>query len=405
MRLLVCAPKVPYPPLDGESLRIYNISKRLSQNHDVYLFSFINPSDSQQNLNLLKESGIFRDCFYLNLPGRRLVRKLVDLSLPVPGLYWGLRYPRLAEQARTRIGEIIREKRIDIIQPHSAIMGLLLAHLSGIPKVLDLQDSITLLYKRKLQLSFNPADAYLFLRTMSWEKYLLSRFDLAIVVSPVDREYLRRLNGKANIRLVPVGVDTDLFRPVRNVEDFPSVAFSGVMDYDPNVDSALYIYKEILPAIRARLPEVRFYIAGRNPSPEIERLAENSRIIVTGYVEDLRQYILKASVVLAPMRKGTGIKTKILEAMALGKPVVTNPMGAEALDQDTQKCVAIGKTPAEMAEKVLKLLENRGLREETGRKASQMVRERYTWEICSRRYEEIYKSLSGEPDGYSRDAG
>ncbi len=394
MKLLVCTMSIPYPLVNGEAQRVYNISKRLSQTHDVYLFSFIGSSNGQHDLNLIKKQGIFRDCFSLNLPKRRAINKFADLSLPIPRFFWRFRYSRLGDQAKSMIEEIINEKKIDVIHSYSALMGLLLPSIKHIPKVLDLQDSGTLLYKRKLQLSFNPVDVYLLFRMMIWEKYLLSRFDMTTVVSAVDKYYLRKLNRKASIRIVPIGVDTVFFRPAEHIEeDYPSIVFHGVMDYDPNVDSALYTYKEILPAIRARMPEVKFYIAGTNPSPEIKKLSKNSRIVVTGYVKDLREYILKASVVLAPMRKGHGMKTKILEAMALGKPVVTNPMGAEALDQDTQNCIAIGKTPAEIAEKVLRLLENSDLRRELGKKASQIVKERYTWEICSQRYDEIYKSL------------
>ena len=394
MKLLVCTPEIPYPLLDGEALRVYNTSKRLCQNHDIYLFSFTSSSSRRQHLSLLKKSGIFRDCFCLNLPQKQIASKLVDLCLPVPGLFWRLRYNGLANQAINMIKEIIRDKRIDIIQPHSAIMGLLVANLTDIPKVLDLQDSGTLLYKTELQIAFNPVDAYLLFRMRAWEKYLLSHFDVTTVVSPVDKECLRKLDGKADIRVTPIGVDMDFYYPERHIkEDFPSIVFTGVMDYDPNIDSVLYICREILPFIRAQIPEVKFYIAGRNPVPEIRRLAENSGIVVTGYVEDLRKYILKASLFLAPMRKGHGMRCKLLEAMALGKPVVTNPMGAEALDQDTKNCIAIGNTPSEIAEKVLSLLQNRNLREELGKKARQIVRKRYTWDICSRRYEKIYKNL------------
>ncbi len=277
-------------------------------------------------------------------------------------------------------------------------MGSVLADFGCIPKVLDLVDCSSLYYKRELRFSKSPVElfknCFKLFRATRIENYLLGRFDATTVVSPVDKWFLRRLNMEADIRTIRNGVDVDSFSLGNNVnEDYPSILFSGDMSYSVNIDAALYIHRKILPLIRSEVAEIKFYIVGKNPHYKIKKLAKDCRVVVTGFVENMGRYISRSSVVLAPMRKGSGIKNKILEAMALGKPVVTNPIGAESLDQDALECLVIGKNAEEIAQKTIELLRNRHLRSHLGRRASEIIRQKYTWEACATEYEKLYKFM------------
>ena len=165
------------------------------------------------------------------------------------------------------------------------------------------------------------------------------------------------------------------------------------MKFPPNINAVFYIYKKILPLIRSQISDLKFYIVGRDPPRNIKNLADNDHIIVTGFVDDIRHYILKASVVLAPMKSGSGIKIKILEAMAMGKPVVTNPMGAEAFNKEVKNCLLIGETADEIANHVITLLRNKEKRVDVGKKGREIVMKEYTWDRLAEKYEKVYIEL------------
>ncbi len=406
MRILACSRHIPYPLTSGGALRKYNISKELSKNNPVYLFYLKSYPDNTQDIHKVWRSrGIFEDCFSLELPksslsGRAgifpidqsILSRILTLNLS------GKSYPRFKEIIEAKIKNIIEEYGVDIIHCYGLYMGLMLADLGCIPKVLDLVDCTSLYYKRELRFSKNPVElfsnCYKLLRAARIENYLLGKFDATTVVSPVDMWFLRRLNTEANIRTIRNGVDVKSFSPWNNVnEDYPSILFSGNMSYSVNIDAALYIHREILPLIRSEVANIKFYIVGKDPHYKIKKLAKDNYIVVTGFVKNLGRYISRCSVVLAPMRKGTGVKNKILEAMALGKPVVTTPTGAGGLDQGALQCLVIGTNAEEIAQKTIELLRDGHLRSDLGRRASEIIRQRYTWKACAIEYEKLYNFL------------
>jgi glycosyltransferase involved in cell wall biosynthesis len=400
MKILVFTQEIPYPLVSGSTLRIFNIFKELSKKHSIYLFYL--GTSSTNDVQVIEESGIFKECINLDVPN------FLDYPLIYRTIFYILSSSKFVLLpkfkfmviVRDKVNEIIRENDIDILHVHGSSMGLLLSEINHTPKVLDLADSPSLIYKRNLQSPKNLLDFFTsccrFIVMRRCEKYLLKNFDLITVVSPIDGRYLKRRYRKADIQVVANGVDVNYFSPKFNIkEDQPSILFFGVMSASHNRDAAIYIHNKILPLIRSQIPNIKFYIVGANPPYEIKDLSRDGYIIVTGFVEDIREYIIKASVVLAPMRKGSGIKNKILESMSLGKAVVTNFMGAESLSPNAKKSIIIGNTTMEIAEKTIELLNNKDLRETLGKKASEVIRKEYTWKICSKRYERIYNSLLG----------
>jgi glycosyltransferase involved in cell wall biosynthesis len=393
MRILVCTPHLSYPPIDGASLRIFKIFEFLSKSHDIYLFFLKNSIKDLQAAEIYYNRGIFKDFFHLKPP--EFPEKIISF---LTRSFLNREVPRFKRIVKQEIKRIVKEKDIDIMHVHLLPMGLLLADFNSIPKVLDLTDSMTLYWLRELRLLRNPFSFFLncfyFMKAARNERYLLGKFDITTVVSPVDKECLRKLNKAASVRVIRNGVDIHYFSSKCVEEDYPSILFSGNMSYPPNVDAALYIAREILPLIRSEIPETKFYIVGAHPPDVIKKLSKNEGVVVTGFVDDVSEYISKASVVLALVRRGCGIKNKILEAMALGKPVVTNPMGAESLCQNAKCCLAIGKNSHEIAKKTVELLKNKALREDLGRKTAEVMKKRYAWEFCSKEYEKIFQQIS-----------
>lgn len=396
MKILVLYPKIPYPLTSGDNLRIYNIFKELSKNHEVYLL--YTSTNEQESLRVIEKSGIFKECIPLNLPDSSLIDRAIGLMFLDSKMFSKIGYFKFKNDVKHKVSEIVKKNKIEVIHSHSLFVSLLLSDFNAILKVLDLADSHGLYYKRELQASQNPIDFFTkccrFIAMRRGENWLLKNFDVTTVVSPVDRKYLKKSNKNADIRVIPNGVDIDYFSPIKSVkEDYPSILFSGAMNYSPNIDAVLYIHKKILPLIRSQIPELRFYIVGTNPHPRIKNLANEPHVIVTGFVEDIRRYIQRANVVLAPMRKGGGIKNKILEAMAMEKPVVTNPMGAEALSEKAKNCLLIGETAEEIANHIIDLLRDEENRIELGKKGREIVMKEYTWDKVAERYEKLYTEL------------
>lgn len=390
MRILVCTPRVPYPLISGDRLRTFNIFKELSNNNDIYLFFLKKSNNDLHIVDEFLKGKVFKDFSHVESSNS-------FFSMTVWS-FFNREFLRLKHTVQEKISNIIKEKEIDVMHVHLLYMGFLLADFSSIPKVLDLTDSMSLYYLRELRLSGNPIhfllNCFYFFRATRNEKYLLDKFDVNTLVSPIDKEYLRKLNKEADIRVIGNGVDTDYFSPKYEEDNYPSILFSGNMGFSPNVDATLYIMKEILPLVRSEIPRTKFYIVGAHPPKEIKKLGRSEGVIVTGFVEDIREHISRASVVLAPMLKGCGVKNKILESMALGKPVVTNYMGAEALGQDARDCLTVGNNSTEIADRVVELLKNKALREELGRRAAEVTKKRYTWKTCSKEYEKVYQELS-----------
>ncbi len=180
-------------------------------------------------------------------------------------------------------------------------------------------------------------------RLEKYEKVISEHFQFCAVVSQSEAEIFRRFAPNGNIMVIPNGVDSQFFHPAMFKEQrarskqHRAIIFTGAMDYFPNIDGVLYFQKEILPLIKKEVPDVKFYIVGNNPAQKIRMMREEDDIEVTGYVEDVRPYISKASVSVVPLRIGKGIQNKILEAMAMGVPVVATSQALPGSRSKTER--------------------------------------------------------------------
>jgi glycosyltransferase involved in cell wall biosynthesis len=219
-------------------------------------------------------------------------------------------------------------------------------------------------------------------RMRRYEADALKRFDGVLAVSDADRETFARLypgQVRGPVHVVPTGVDTEYFAPAPDPAS-RELVFTGSMDWLPNEDAMLYFCREILPLVRKAEPEVRLTIVGRAPTPAVTRLAaEDSRVAVTGRVDDVRPYIRRAAVYVVPLRIGGGTRLKIFEAMAMGKAVVSTTIGAEGLDVEDGTHVRLADDPERFAAAVIDLIRHQPRREALGTAARALVAGRYDW--------------------------
>ena len=231
-----------------------------------------------------------------------------------------------------------------------------------------------------------------------------------VVVSEPDRQLLLHELPSLQVSVVPNGVDLDYFRPSYESEmeqSESSAVFVGKMDYRPNIDGVSWFCHEVLPSVRDRIPGFTFGIIGANPPPAVSALASIGGVHVSGSVADVRPFLRQATVVVVPLRAGSGTRLKILEAFAAGKAVVSTAVGCEGLDADDGTHLSVADSPDLFAQRVIDLVLHPGRRVDLGTAARMLVEERYGWDAVAKRLEGVYlaPSLSGATLHRQEEAG
>ena len=220
-----------------------------------------------------------------------------------------------------------------------------------------------------------------------YEGRACERANLTIAVSEEDRAMLAPLAGNSPVASVPTGVDTDYFTPNPAREVPNRLVFSGAMDWHPNEDAMAHFVDEILPRIRARVPDVTLTIIGRNPSARVKALANQPGVTVTGTVADVRTHVAEGSLYVVPLRVGGGTRLKILEALSQGKPVLSTTIGAEGLALDPGKNIEIADDPQLFADRTVALLGDAARRAELSSAGRAVVEEKFSWTFVARQFE------------------
>jgi len=229
-------------------------------------------------------------------------------------------------------------------------------------------------------------------RLRDYEQQAVHRADLTLTVSAADAASLRALapDRADTIVTIPIGVDTDYFRPTPRVTASKSLLFVGTLYWPPNVDSLRYFCREILPRIQERIPDVRLKIVGVRPIAAVRALAADPSVTVVGHVPDIRPFTLDCGAFVVPLRWGSGMRVKILNAMAMGLPVVSTTVGAEGIGVTDGEDILLADDPAAFADAVVRVLMDRALRERLGTVARRRMETRYAWDVIGPRLLSAY---------------
>ena len=224
---------------------------------------------------------------------------------------------------------------------------------------------------------------------------VLKEYDLSLVCSSEDLDYLEKNHHADNLRLLPNGVDLETFAPRgHDYRHDKTLLFTGNMDYAPNVDAVVYFTEAILPLIRAKRPHVKFIIAGQRPVKKVLALACDY-VIITGFVKDLAATYNSASVLVAPLRFGAGTQNKVLEAMAMGVPVVCSHIGFGGLGIKSGEGAIMQTEPEAFADSVIEILSSEEMRRSVGTAGEQVVKSRFDWDIIAEMLEQYFVEASG----------
>lgn len=395
MRLLQIAPRIPYPLTDGGSISIYNITRQLSERGAQIYFVASSANDNADSVQKL--SGLCQDVLTVKRSkdyGVRTVLRNLFSSVPINVEKYH------SKEALDEVIRFVRGKHIDIIHVdhlHMAYYGLALKKILNIPVVLREHNLELKIMQRLSETSSNPAykafARFQLKKFLNYEPLICANVDKCVMITEDDRKDLMSLKEDIDAIVIPAGVDTDFFRPNESVGEEDSIAYAGSLDWMPNVDGLKWFVHEVLPIVLSSKPNVRFYIYGKNASREVVKLHDGKNVIFIGFVNDVREVFQKARIMAVPLRIGSGIRIKILEAMAAGKPVVTTSIGFEGIKGEVGKSIMIGDTTEEFAEKILLLLNDKDMCISIGKEASAFVGSEYSWHKIGDLFWETYSSL------------
>ncbi len=398
MRLLWITNWLPFPPISGNPLRVFNLLKRISQEHQVNLLTFIRDTDTQESLQAL--SSYCEEIFPIPADDVSIRDLLFSASLfnKIAFLFFPWR-AYLSRRMVKKLQELTSSGSIDVLQIEDSFMGEYVHYCSPLQKVkcaLTFHDIDYLKYQRLSKITANPKRKIKFwLRSIAmkhWEPRLASYFDANFFTSALDEKIMLKANPRINTMVLPNGVDTKELQPLPINTSEKSILFVGNMSYLPNEDGVLYFYHEILPIIAKHISNLHFYIVGLNPSDKIKNL-ESTSVHVTGSVPNLLPYYQRCTACIIPLRAGGGTRLKILEAMAYGRPVVSTSLGCEGLEVEDGKHLLIADSPQEFAEKTILLLTNNDLQQMLINNARELVEQVYDWDIIAQHALHMYEKL------------
>lgn len=426
MRILFLTPQLPYPPQQGTTIRNFNIMRELAGRHQVDLLSF-------GSEDLLLDSPLKEICAHIQTvppPVRSLARRALETFFsPLPDMARRLYSPALTSKLRSTLAgadhdvvqvegiemagawlDVTRSKTTSLRPPDSARRATLLT-ITPQPErqkrklvVFDDHNAEYVLQKSAFESDRRKpgrlhAALYSFIQWHKLEPFERQICRLAgnvAAVSEQDARALAALDPSIDPVIIPNGVDLEHYVPSQEVCAKPlaevSAVFTGKMDFRPNVDAALWFANEILPLLRREVPLAHVAFVGQRPNRAIQALRELPGVEVTDWVPDTRPYISDAAVYVVPLRMGGGTRLKVLEAMAMGKAIVSTRFGVEGISCVAGRDLVIADEPRDFAQSVCLLMHDPGRRRELGANARRLAEKAYDWRKIVPKFEAIYES-------------
>lgn len=375
MKIFVLLSRFPYPLEKGDKLRAFHQIKELSKKHEIVLCALSDKKVKQKSIDKLAQYCSFIEV--IRLPKWRIVLNLfkqyffTNESLQVAYFY--------SSNAQKIIDKLLIKHQPDHIFCQLVRVAEYVRK-SNIPKTLDYMDALARGMERRVEDAPFYLKRFLTIETTRLKRYehqVFDDFDHHIIISEQDRALIVNINND-KIVIVPNGVDYNTYKSKKTSGKFDLI-FTGNMGYPPNVDSAVFLVKQVMPLIWKKKPEINLIIVGAEPDNKVLKL-QSENVKVTGWVESVADYYAQAKIFIAPMQIGTGLQNKLLEAMAMKLPCVTSQLANNALGATHQNNILIGNKPGEYAQSVISLLGDKKLSEKIAESGYQFITKNYTWE-------------------------
>jgi glycosyltransferase involved in cell wall biosynthesis len=375
---------------NGISLRMTHLLSQMHHKHEITLIH----QNSQETESKETETSKLLHHIHAIAAQEDIVKSKLERFLDRLRMY---RYSPSFHQA---IREIVSKQDFDVVLSYHPSMLQYALDLNGLPVVADLVDDPVLGVWRELKARpdlLHQLNLGRLLPPLLWyQRKFCPQAAVCIVCAHADAQSLQKFVPKTQVRIVANGVDLNYFRTdfstsngISSLPEKYELMFSGNMNFDPNIAGAEYFYQRIFPLIREREPQIRWAIVGDCPAASVNSMAADPQVMVTGFVEDIRPWFEKCSVVVSPLVSGSGIKNKILEAWAMGKPVIATSLGCAGLLARNEENILIADSPEEFARKTLLLLHDPERAKTIGQAGLQTVRQHYSWKTSARELEQI----------------
>ncbi|HUN75616.1 MAG TPA: TIGR03087 family PEP-CTERM/XrtA system glycosyltransferase [Steroidobacteraceae bacterium] len=397
MRILFLPHRLPFPPHKGDKIRALNILRHLAKHHEVLLACPIDDPADLEHLATVR--ALTSELVYE--PIRPALRKAAALFTALPRGRSITAACFHCKPLQQRVDALIGRERVDAVLCYSSCMAEYVfrsrqrAQLHAMPKVMDLIDVDSLKwrqYAERCPAWARPIYRYEASRLEQLEQRIAREFDRILVVSEQEARHFPQDVARAKLAPMGNGVDLEFFAPRAPARPHatPRLVFSGVMDYWPNIEGITWFAEKVLPLVQQEVPGTELCIVGNRPAPAVRRLAHRPGVVVTGYVEDMRDYVASAAVCIAPLRIARGIQNKVLEAMAMARPVVASTQAHEGLVARPGRDLEVADDAAAFAAATVELLRNPGRAAALGQCARACVERHYAWGEQLRLLDEIF---------------
>lgn len=401
MKILYLAHRIPFPPNKGDKIRSYHEVKNLALHHDVDLLCLVDePGDLKYKVEL---GNICRQVAAFSL--NKQLSKIKGLLSLVKGHSISSGYFYQSRMQRV-FDSWVKDNKYDAIVCFSSPMAEYIFR----SKVLN---STRLKEKPRLVMDFCDVDSdkwrqyavesrFLFAciyhlenrRLASYERHIHNTFDRTILISEAEAELFKNVCSVKDLPdVIPNGVDYDYFTPypplASSVDRVPKLVFTGAMDYQANVDGIIWFCDAILPQIKVEYPNLELYVVGSHPTAEVSALAKRNNVFVTGFVDDIRSYYGMADISVVPLRIARGVQNKVLEAMAMGKAVVTTSKANEGIQAVNLEHLIIADDIKSFSRAIIELLQDRQKCHQLGLAAREFVLAKYNWKKNIQKFENL----------------
>lgn len=397
MKILFLSPTVPFPLTDGGRIRVFNLLKQIATKNDVTLLALETQPTDAEGVAQLQQLGIqvhlVPNASTLPLVSFGTLLKAFLKRQPITVVRYDL------PSYRQKFKELVATETFDLV--HYEMFHTAQFHTETLlPGLLSQQNVDSAIWRRLCSETANPFYKFAYwtqqLAFQRYERVLSPKFDAVTCTSDIDAAVFQRHTARDAIEIIPNGVDITHYQPDFSSEVSAHLIYIGSMDWYPNEDAVGFFTDEVLPRIQERVPDVRFSIVGGNPSARVQKLAEREGVVVTGRVPEIKPYFAEATVFVVPLRIGSGTRLKILEALAMGKAIVSTSVGAEGLDLKDGEEIFIADEPTVFADAVTRLLTDASLRRRIGENGRARVERDYDWRRIGEKLHLLYTKILRE---------
>jgi sugar transferase (PEP-CTERM/EpsH1 system associated) len=384
MKIFVILSRVPYPLEKGDKLRAFHQIKELSKHNDIFLFALNDAPFHPKALDELKP--YCKAIKFYHFKKKDIIKNLLSAFFSKLPMQVGYFYNRWIKKVMM---QDIKKFAPDLIYCQLIRTAEYVREIKDIPKVLDYMDVFSKGVERRIEkvpFYLKPIFNMEYNRLLKYEHDIFDDFTYKTIISEQDRSHIPHPD-REKITVIPNGVDTDFFFPVEIEKEY-DILFSGNMSYPPNVDSAAYLVEDILPLLLPTHPDLKVLISGADPSKKVLSL-QSKNVVVSGWVDDIRESFAESKMLVAPMQLSIGLQNKLLQAMAMGIPVITSVLANNAVHAIPDKSILVAENPKEYASHIISLLDNSDKGKMIADNALDFVKINFSWEAMNDKLEKL----------------